>query len=105
MFREHAGDVIVDHDNVIDLAVPLLANMPMVAEPQPTRIRSSVTPLMMGDTGCTTNGRPPSIMISTACSCSNPSACRQVTRLLSSSRRSGDARRQARAFASRIRRS
>ena len=46
---QHAGDVVVDHDHLVDMARATAgANMPMVAEPQPTRMRSSGAPLTIG---------------------------------------------------------
>jgi hypothetical protein len=45
---QHAGDVVVHHDHLVDMAEPLLAKMPTVAEPQPTRMRSSGLPLTIG---------------------------------------------------------
>ena len=51
-----------------------LAKMPMVAEPQPTRMRCSSTPLTMGARpACTTICEPPSMASSTGCLL--PSAC------------------------------
>ena len=42
MFADDAGDVVVDHHHLVDQAPATApANMPMVAEPQPTRIRRS----------------------------------------------------------------
>ena len=48
MLGENAGDVIVDYDDFVHFAEPCCANMPIVAEPQPTRMRSSRAPLTTG---------------------------------------------------------
>ena len=49
MLGQDAGDVVIDDDHLIDMRpCHCLANMPTVAEPQPTRMRVSSTPSMMG---------------------------------------------------------
>ncbi len=58
-----------------------LANMPMVAEPQPTRMRSSRTPLTTGDCpACTSTVTPSSMVISTGSPLHSAISASQVTR-------------------------
>ena len=58
-----------------------LANMPIVAEPQPTRMRSSATPLTIGGyPACTTTVAPPSIVSSTGLQLERSISVSQVTR-------------------------
>jgi len=64
---ENTGDVIVHHHDFIDMSMPLLRKMPMVAEPHPTRMRCSSTPLTTGALPASiTTCAPPSISTSTA---------------------------------------
>ena len=54
--------------------------MPMAAEPQPTRMRSSRVPLTTGGlSACTTTVEPPSIASSTASRLHSASSASQVT--------------------------
>ncbi len=54
--------------------------MPMAAEPQPTRMRSSRAPLTMGGSpDCTTTVEPPSMASSTASRLQSASSASQVT--------------------------
>ena len=56
------------------------ANMPMAAEPQPTRMRSSSVPLTIGGlSDCTTTVAPPSIASSTASRLQSARSASQVT--------------------------
>ena len=78
---DDAGDVVVDDDDLVDEAAPLAANMPMVAEPQPTRMRCSVTPSTIGGRPAwATSVAPPSTASSTGSRLQSARRAAQVAR-------------------------